>query len=101
MLKDSDGGMDLKFSDPHETIFPCTLPPWLPKDILEKMVSTFGEQLKVQLEVILQENQVTERRSVDSIPFSMTACSDYDEYVEWEQSLLAGNVDQLDDSEDW
>ena len=29
----------------HRTISPCTLPPWLPKDVIEEIVSSFEWEL--------------------------------------------------------
>lgn len=49
----------------HHTIYPCSLPPWLPIEIIEKMVTTFGDILKRMLrKLAIPEGD--QRRSGDS-----------------------------------
>jgi hypothetical protein len=37
------------FRGSHSTISPCTLPEWLPKDVIDAVAKTFGAQLKEDL----------------------------------------------------
>lgn len=43
----------------HDRVYPCTLPPWLPLDILQSMVRHFQQRLRGALERI--DDAVNER----------------------------------------
>jgi hypothetical protein len=55
----------------HRTVYPCSLPPWLPQDIVEKMVSIYEDELRTILHDLVQEHHGSRRLSGDSKPASI------------------------------
>jgi hypothetical protein len=50
----------------HRTVYPCSLPPWLPKNIIEKMVSIYEDELRTILYNLVREHDGSRRPSGDS-----------------------------------
>src|ERR1700722_9317007 len=46
----------------HKTVYPCTLPPWLPAPIIVQIVLAFWEQLRKVLLDVLRNSVRRERR---------------------------------------
>lgn len=64
LLKTHDGKMFVTTGE-HSKITSCTLPEWLPVDIIEQMAVEFGRRLRKEL-VKLQQSTEVLRRRVDS-----------------------------------
>jgi hypothetical protein len=52
----------------HRTIYPCSLPPWMPVDVVQKMVDIFGAMLREILQELTEPGKG--RTSGDSAGFS-------------------------------
>jgi hypothetical protein len=50
----------------HNTVYACTLPPWLPLDVMTSMVTRFGDILRAVLRNVMQDDQDNRRQSGDS-----------------------------------
>jgi len=74
-------------TEEHSTITPCTLPDWLPRDIIEKMVVEFGSRLRMELVKLQNNTEVLRCRtsSTDTRRISLDS--------------VAGLVKQIDDDE--
>jgi hypothetical protein len=60
----------------HTTVYACTLPPWLPHDVLASMVLRFGDILRTVLRKVMQNDQDRRRQSGDSAGASPTTSSE-------------------------
>jgi hypothetical protein len=64
LLKTHDGKMYVTTGE-HSKITACTLPEWLPADIIEQMAVEFGRRLRKELVKLQQTNEILRRR-IDS-----------------------------------
>lgn len=56
-MRDREG--DFIIRGGHGTISACTLPPWTPSDVVERMNDTFGEMLRKDLMTLMDESMDT------------------------------------------
>jgi hypothetical protein len=73
----------------HRKITPCTLPPWLPDDILNAVVRRFESKLYdalIQLGSALQCNRGLGSDSETSKHSSVSTWTDLDEISDWDDS---------------
>jgi hypothetical protein len=84
LLKTHDGEMFV-VTEEHSKITPCTLPEWLPVNIIEEMVMEFGVRLRRELvklhkgtEVLRRQTSSTDTRrlSLDSMEMAETEVFD-------------------------
>ena len=73
-------------TEEHSTISPCTLPEWLPRDIIEKMVTEFGTNLRRELVKLEKSTKVLRCRfsSTDTRRMSL-------------ETIAGADMDDLDD----
>jgi hypothetical protein len=84
LLKTFDGHPFI-FMGKHSTITACSLPEWLPEDILAKMIEEFGGRLRCELVKLKQHTEIVKNRtlSTDSGQISIDSLDSYrDPYYE-------------------
>jgi hypothetical protein len=57
ILQERRGGNRFFVKRTHGTVYPCTLPPWLPREVIEKMVSRYRNRLKRELNSLLYRTE--------------------------------------------
>lgn len=62
LLRTHDGKKFITTGE-HSTITACTLPEWLPADIIKEMVVEFGSRLRRELVELHQRTEVLQRRA--------------------------------------
>jgi hypothetical protein len=60
-------GQSLHIAGSHSTIYACTLPTWLPEEVLSEMVNHFQGILRSVLRKVMQNSESLKRQSGDSI----------------------------------
>jgi hypothetical protein len=98
LLKTHDGKR-FRTTGSHSTITPCTLPEWLPVDIIEAMVVEFGGRLRAELvklqnlgDVLRHHNRTssndTRRISIDSMTSGIESVN-HDVFSQLIEEMLA------------
>ena len=76
----------------HSTITACTLPEWLPADIIKAMTVEFGRRLRGDLVRLQQRTEVLRRRtsSIDTrrISVDSSILSEVDDYDQVEEAFI-------------
>ena len=75
----------------HSTITACTLPEWLPADIIKAMTVEFGRRLRGDLVRLQQRTEVLRRRtsSIDTRRISVDSIARRNEVVDCDQLVEA------------
>ena len=78
LLKTSDGNSFIVKGN-HNTITACTLPEWLPDDVIASMILEFGSRLRRELVKLKQHTEMVKTRalSTDSGWLSMDSLDSY------------------------
>jgi len=71
------GATPLKIYGSHHTIYACSLPLWLPDDVVEHMVNTFGKILQDVLRELVLSSFKPSRTSGDSAGLSVSSSREH------------------------
>lgn len=56
----------IQFASSHRTVYPCTLPPWLPEDVLLRLKELVQKQLAYMLRDVVSVAKTLRERAISS-----------------------------------